>query len=150
MMDMFFRREHAKKMTFDDYLNQARTAGFTVEGMGGGRVRISRDGAAAVVETTPDGPPKFTERAGVMLGQEIASLVDGGYQKFMQTPSGKRRPALAGDLELIHNFQEDLREALGLTSLYNESLGTVSNQYLYDRVVDRDQGVPVRPWEQAT
>ncbi len=149
MMDMFFRREHAKKMTFDDYLNQARAAGFTVEGMGGGRVRISRDGAAAVVESTPEGLPRFTERAGVMIGQEIASLVDGGYQKFMAAPSGKRRPALAPDLSLIHDFQEDLREALGLTSLYNESLGTVSNQYLYDRVVDRDRGVPARPWEEV-
>jgi len=149
MMDMFFRREQPKVNTFDDYMNQARSAGFTVERMGGGKVRISRDGAAAVVESSPVGTPVFTERAGVMLGQEIAGLVDGGYQKFMATPTGKRRPALASDLQLIHNFQEDLREALGLTSLYNESLGTVSNQYLYDRVVDRDRGVPVRPWEKA-
>ncbi|HEY3837939.1 MAG TPA: hypothetical protein VGL72_15260 [Bryobacteraceae bacterium] len=147
MMDMFFRRQQPKAKTFDDYMNQARSAGFTVERMGGGRVRISRDGAATVVEGTEDGTPRFTERAGVMMGQEIASLVDGGYQKFMATPLGKRRPALASDLNLIHNFQEDLREALGLTSLYNESLGTVSNKYLYDRVVDRDRGVPVRPWE---
>ena len=147
MMDMFFRRQQPKAKTFDDYLNQARSAGFTVERMGGGRVRISRDGAAAVVEGAEDGTPRFTERAGVMMGQEIAGLVDGGYQKFMATPLGKRRPALESDLNLIHNFQEDLREALGLTSLYNESLGTVSNQYLYDRVVDRDRGVPVRPWE---
>ena len=147
MMDMFFRREPVKVKTFDDTLNQARSAGFTVERMGGGRVRISRDGAAATVEASPDGSPRFMERAGVMMGQEIASLVDGGYQKFMATPTGKRRPALASDLNLIHNFQEDLREALGLTSLYNESLGTVSNQYLYDRVEDRDHGVPVRPWE---
>ena len=147
MMGMFFRREQPKVKTFDDYMNQARSAGFTVEGMGGGKVRISRDGAAAVVENSQDGPPKFSERAGVLMGQEIASLVDGGYQKFLMTPTGKRRPAQAADLSLIHNFQEDLREALGLTSLYNESLGTVSNKYLYDRVVDRDRGVPVRPWE---
>jgi hypothetical protein len=148
MMDMFFRRAPVKVNTFDDYMNQARSAGFTVEGMGGGRTRISREGAAAVVEPSGDGIPQFKERAGVMLGQEIASLVDGGYQKFLATPSGKRRPALASDLKLIHNFQEDLREALGLTSLYNESLGTVSNQYLYDRVLDRDRGVPTRPWEE--
>jgi hypothetical protein len=147
MMDMFFRRETPKAKTFDDYLNQARSAGFTVERMGGGKVRISRDGAGAVVEAGSDGVPYFTERAGVMLGQEIAGLVDGGFQKFLATPLGKRRPALAADLRSIHNFQEDLREALGLTSLYNESLGTVSNQYLYDRVKDRDSGVPVRPWE---
>jgi hypothetical protein len=149
MMGMFFRRETAKVKTFDDYMNQARSAGFTVERMGGGRVRISRDGAAAVVEASADGTPRFIERAGVMMGQEIARLVDGGYQKFMQTPNGKRRPALAHDLNLIHNFQEDLREALGLTTLYNEALGTVSNEYLYDRVVGRDHGVPVRPWEEA-
>jgi hypothetical protein len=149
MMGMFFRREHVKAKTFDDYMNQARAAGFTVEGMGGGRIRISRDGAAAVVESAADGTPQFKERAGVMIGQEIASLVDGGFQKFMATHSGKRRPALASDLKLVHDFQEDLREALGLTSLYNESLGTVSNQYLYDRVEDRDRGVPVRPWERA-
>jgi hypothetical protein len=147
MMGMFFRREQVKVKTFDDYMNQARSAGFTVEGRGGGRSRISRDGAAAVVEAAPDGAPRFMERAGVMMGQEIATLVDAGFQKFLVTPHGKRRAALASDLNLIHNFQEDLREALGLTSLYNESLGTVSNQYLYDRVVDRDRGVPVRPWE---
>lgn len=147
MMDMFFRREQPKVKTFEDYLSQARSAGFTVEGMGGGRTRISRDGVAAVVEASEDATPRFVERAGVMIGQEIATLVDGGFQKFLATPSGKLRPALASDLNVIHNFQEDLREALGLTSLYNESLGTVSNQYLYDRVVDRDRGVPVRPWE---
>jgi hypothetical protein len=146
---MFFRREQVKVKTFDDYLNQARQAGFTVERMGGGKVRITRDGAGAVVETSADGTPRFTERAGVMIGQEIAGLVDGGFQKFMATPLGKRRPALAGDLTLVHNFQEDLRAAMGLTSLYNEALGTVSNQYLYDRVEDRDHGVPVRPWEES-
>ena len=146
---MFFRRAAVKVKTFDDYMNQARSAGFTVEGMGSGRIRISRDGAAAVVEPSSDGTPIFKERAGVMMGQEIASLVDGGFQKFMATHSGKRRPALASDLVLIHNFQEDLREALGLTTLYNEALGTVSNQYLYDRVMDRDRGVPVRPWEES-
>lgn len=148
MRNMFFRREKAKVLTFDDYQNQARSAGFTVEGQGGGRVRISRDGVAAVIEAAPAGEqPRFVERAGVMIGQEIAYLVDAGYQKFLATGSGKRRPATAVDLNLVQNFQEDLREALGLTSLYNESLGTVSNKYLYDRVVDRDRGVPHRAWE---
>jgi len=43
--------------------------------------------------------------------------------------------------------QEDLREALGQISLYNEALGTVSTFYLYDRVRNRDKGVPKRAWE---
>jgi hypothetical protein len=42
---------------------------------------------------------------------------------------------------------EDLREGLGLTSLYNLSLGTTSEEHLYDRVVDRDKGAAARPWE---
>ena len=50
----------------------------------------------------------------------------------------------------MHAFQEDLREALGLVSLYNESLGTVSNQYIYDRVEERDCAEPKEPWEIAT
>ena len=47
----------------------------------------------------------------------------------------------------IQAFHEDLREALGLESLYNESLGTVSNLYLYDRVEGRDKGLANKPWE---
>jgi hypothetical protein len=65
------------------------------------------------------------------------------------TPSGKRKPALAEELTAIQNFQEDLREAFGLTSLYNESLGTVSNKYLYDRVEGRDDAPHHKPWEPA-
>jgi len=78
---------------------------------------------------------------------EIGALTDSGFQKFFLTPSGDRRPALASELKTLHDFQEDLREALGQTSLYNESLGTVSTFYLYDRVKDRDHGVPKRAWE---
>ena len=38
-------------------------------------------------------------------------------------------------------------QAVGEISLYNEALGTVSTLYLYDRVKDRDRGVPKRAWE---
>ena len=44
-------------------------------------------------------------------------------------------------------FEEDVKEALGEVNLYNEALGTVSTFYLYDRVADRDRGVPKRAWE---
>ncbi|MSV27462.1 MAG: hypothetical protein EXQ52_01770 [Bryobacterales bacterium] len=110
-------------------------------------MRVVRNGCAAVIEDASKSGPHVAERAGVWDGKAIATLVDGGFQKFLQTAGGKRRPALAADLRAIHAFQEDLREGLGLTSLYNESLGTVSNSYLYDRVKDRDRGVPKRPWE---
>ena len=74
-------------------------------------------------------------------------LVDGGYQKFFLTPSGKKKPALADELKALHDLEADLKEKLGLPSLYNEGLGTVSTLYQYDRVKDRDRGVAKRAWE---
>jgi len=143
---MFFRRERPKKLTFEDHLSAARAAGFRTE-PAGGKTRIERNGVACVAEPGPGDLPRFSVRAGVTMGAEIGSLTDGGFQKFFLTPGGKRRPALAEDLRAIQDFQEDLRESLGLTSLYNESLGTVSNKYLYDRVEGRDKGTHDKPWQ---
>ena len=144
---MFFRRERPKDLTFDQRLDSVRSAGFAIEAQPGGRFEITRDGCGAVLENTAGRAPRAIERPGILVGNEIASLVDAGFQKFFQTPSGKRKPALASELKALHGFTEDLREALGLVSLYNESLGTVSKFYLYDRLENRDAGVPKRVWE---
>src|SRR2546430_166909 len=129
---MFFRRERPKHLTFEDHMNAARSAGFRTESTGGGKTRIERNGVAIVFEAGPDGVSQVAEPAGVIVGKEIGTLTDEGFQKFFTTPSGKRKPALSEELKAIQNFQEDLREVLNLTSLYNESLGTVSNVYVYD------------------
>jgi hypothetical protein len=144
---MFFRRERPKILTFEDHMSAARAAGFRTESVAGGKTRVERNGIAAVFAPGPDGVPQVSERAGVIMGKEIGTLTDEGFQKFFTTPSGKRKPALAEELKEIHNFQEDLREALGLTTLYNESLGTVSNLYVYDRVEGRDSGKHDKPWQ---
>jgi hypothetical protein len=144
---MFFRRATPKHLTFEDHMSAARAAGFRTESAGGGKTRIDRKGIAVVMQPGPDGIPQVTERAGVVMGKEIGTLTDEGFQKFFTTPSGKRKPAQAEELKEIHNFQEDLRESLGLTTLYNESLGTVSNLYVYDRVEGRDSGKHDKPWE---
>ena len=144
---MFFRRNTPKTLTFDDYMTAASTAGFRIESAGDGRRRIERNGVASIAEGGANGVPRFVVRAGIVIGDEIGQPTDGGFQKFFMTPSGKRKPALAEELKSIHEYQEDLREALGLTSLYNESLGTVSNLYLYDRVEGRDSGKHDKPWE---
>ena len=144
---MFFRRVEQKRLTFEERLEQVRQAGFTVDAQPGTRrVRISRDGCAVVLDLQEEAP-RAVEPAGVEMGGEIGALTDGGFQKFFLTASGKRKPALATDLRALHDFQEDLREALGEESLYNEALGTVSTFYLYDRVKDRDKGVGKRVWE---
>jgi hypothetical protein len=143
---MFFRREKPKEITFGQRMEELRRAGFAVE-PSNGRFSVTRGGFAAVLEQGPGGEPRVVERAGLRTPGGIAKLVDGGFQKFFRAPDGAKKPALASELKGLHEFQEDLREALGMKSLYNESLGTVSTQYLYDRVKDRDRGVPRRPWE---
>ena len=142
---MFFRRKKARTYNFEERLQLLRDAGFAVESRGGG-ARVSKLGCAAMIE--PDGTesPKVG-KAGVVVGDEIGFLVHGGYQSFFQTPSGRVVPALAEHLKALHDFQEDLREALGITSHYNTSLGTVFDQHWYDRVKDRDVERPRKPWE---
>ena len=145
---MFFRHERPKVLSFDDHLAKARAAGFNVQS-GSTGTRIERNGIACIVKPGAGDVPTISERSGIVTGNEIGTLTDGGFQKFFRTPSGKSKPALAEELVAIHDFQEDLREALGLTTLYNEALGTVSNLYLYDRVKGRDQAPVHKPWQPA-
>ena len=147
---MFFRRETAKVPTFQERLENLRQAGFTVTPRSGDgpsdAVRVSR-GDCAVDVKEESGAVRREDRAGILIGDEIGVLVDSGFQKFFVTPSAKRKPALADDLKALHDFEEGLKQGLGDASLYNESLGTVSTFYLYDRVKDRDRGAPKRVWE---
>ena len=146
---MFFRRERPKTITFEQRLDALRSAGFQVEPQPDGSFLVSRECYGARLQSM-GGLPKVAERAGILTPSGIGKLVDGGFQKFFLTADGHKKPALAWELKGIHSFQEDLREALGLTSLYNESLGTVSEAYVYDRVKDRDEPEakrPARPWQ---
>lgn len=145
---MFFRRPSVKKLSFEDHLASARSAGFKTESASGG-TRVERNGVAAVVKAGAADVPTILEKPGIVMGREIGALTDGGFQKFFLTPTGKKKPALAPELKEIQNFSEDLREAFGLTSLYNESLGTVSTKYIYDRVEGRDHGDHHKPWDAA-
>jgi hypothetical protein len=142
---MFYRREKPHEPSFDDRIGNLKKYGFETKSLDGGRVRVSRSGIAAVV-TDVAGAPPHVDRAGLVMGDEIGILTHGGYQMFFTTPGGKRRPALADQLHALHNFEEDLREGLGLISLYNLSLGTIAGRHMYDRVEDRDLGGPVKPF----
>ena len=86
-----------------------------------------------------------------MIGSEISKLINRGYQQFLKTAKTEV-PATADHLTALQKFTEELKEGLGLPTLYNESLGTVSEAYQYDRVKDRDKPAtekPKRPWEVA-
>ncbi|HXP86142.1 MAG TPA: hypothetical protein VN841_15565 [Bryobacteraceae bacterium] len=142
---MFFRREKPHLWNFEERLADLKKLGFAIR-MESGRARVSRDGCVAIVESTGDGNVKL-DKTGVAVGDEIATLVHGGYQMFLRTPSGRELPALAPQLKALHAFDEDLREGLGLPSLYNVSLGTTCDDHLYDRVEDRDAPRHPHPWE---
>ena len=148
MEHMFFRRPRPHNFTFPERLENVRRAGFQLAPApsGSGATRVSRNGCAVELKEA-DGTVVSASPAGILMGDEIGALIDGGYQKFFRTPAGRRKPALADDLKALHAFEEDLKEALGQESYYNDSLGTVSTYYLYDRVKDRDLGVPKRVWE---
>lgn len=143
---MFFRREKPHVTTFEERVASLKQAGFETRPASQGVV-ATRGGCAALVE--PKGDSVEIGKAGVLVGGEIAMLVHGGYQMFLRTPGGRELPALASHLKALHAFDEDLREALGLTSLYNLSLGTVCDDHLYDRVEDRDAPQHPHPWEKA-
>ncbi len=143
---MFFRHEKPHQTTFDERINGLSQFGFTSTRESGTRAKVTRNGCGAIVEDLGSGNVKLG-KAGVLVGGEIALLINGGFQMFLRTPSGKEVPALATHLKNLHNFDEDLREGLGLTSLYNLSLGTVSDDHLYDRVEDRDSGPHHHPWD---
>ncbi len=113
------------------------------------RVFLKKYKVSAAIEMTPEGGVRIFAYPGNLIGGEIAKLVDRGYQKFLKTTK-LEMPATAEHLQALHRFTEELKEAIGASSLYNESLGTVSESYQYDRVKDRDlpgASRPTRPWE---
>jgi hypothetical protein len=143
---MFFRREAPRQWTFEDRLANLKQFGFEVSREADGKAVARRNGCAATVEDAGGGKV-IIGQAGILIASEIARLVHGGYQMFLRTPSGRELPALASQLKELHAFDEDLREGLGLTSLYNLSLGTTCDDHLYDRVRGRDHARAPRPWE---
>ena len=146
---MFFRREKPHQWTFEERLANLKQFGFETTRDGSGRTIVKRGGCAAPVEDAGEGKVKLG-KPGLLMGGEIAVLLSGGYQMFLHTPSGKEFPAQADQLKQLHAFVEDLREGLGLTSLYNLSLGTVSEDHLYDRLEERDAPHGPRPWERKS
>ena len=100
-------------------------------------VQVRKYGCAANIAAAPDGSVEILARPGWLLNGEIARLLDRGYQKFIKT-SKLEIPATADHLRSIHEFTEELNEAIGGTTLYNEALGTTSNIYNYDRVKGRE------------
>src|SRR4051812_3787842 len=119
---MFFRRNRPTIPTFSERVDLLREAGFATQTLADGRVQITTRGIGAIIGDEGKNQPQI-EKAGVLVGHSIASLASAGYQMFLELPNGARLPATAEQLHNLHEFEEDVKEALGLTSLYNTSLG---------------------------
>ena len=117
-----------------------------------GGMLVSKHGAGAVIVAAADNetPAAFAVGPGALVGGRVARLIDRGYQKFIKT-SQFELPAKASQLQAIHLFTEELKLSTGAINLYNESLGTTSDLYQYDRLKGREaaQPAPLRPWETA-
>lgn len=144
-----------RRRTFDDVLSELRRLQFDVRSDAGdsNRVSISKHGCSIVLERAQnEAGLRMAVRPGILIGGEIAHLVDHGFQKFFRTSKGEF-PAIAEKLKTLHDFVEEVKEVTGSVTLYNEALGTVSDAYLYDRVKNRDLPEDKRPvpaWEQIT
>src|SRR5580698_7725952 len=102
-----------------------------------GALKVSKYGCAAEIADAGNSTVMILSRPGYVLGGEISRLLDRGYQKFLKT-SHLEIPATADHLRDLHKFSEELKEAAGAQTLYNEALGTTSDRYMYDRVKGRE------------
>src|SRR6202047_3324573 len=140
-----------EQRTYEEALAWLRDHGFDLLEAPGtqARVFLKKYNVSAAIQKNGDDGVKIFAYPGYLIGSEISKLVNKGYQQFLKT-SKTEVPATADHLKALQQFSEEMKEALGLPSLYNESLGTVSESYQYDRIKDRDQPEverPKRPWE---
>lgn len=139
--------------SYDDAVGWLRDHGFDILEAPGtaNRIFLKKYNCSAAIQKTEDDGVKVFAHPGYLVQGEISKIVNRGYQQFLKT-SKTELPATADHLRALHDFSEELKEGIGATSLYNESLGTVSDAYQYDRMEDRDKprpDRPKRPWQPA-
>jgi hypothetical protein len=135
---------------FDQILEALRARSFNVAPYTAvaGSVMVAKDGVGAILVPGKTEIVAFAVHPGILVRGEVARLLDRGYQKFLKS-SQFELPATAAQLHAIHTFTEELNQVTGGTSLYNESLGTTSDLYQYDRLQGREepQAPPAQPWQ---
>src|ERR1700726_1033457 len=142
-----------EERTYEEALNWFRDHGFDLLEAPGtqARVFLRKYNVSAAIQKNGDDHVKIFAYPGYLIGSEIWKLVNKGYQQFLKTAKTEV-PATADHLKALQQFAEELKEGLGLPTLSNESPGTGSDSYQYDRIQDRDKPKaerPKRPWEKA-
>ena len=145
--DMFFRRETPREPSFAERIESLKKFGFRPVSPWppGAPKSAAMESAPSSRSARPASPCQQSRpdrlRRNRRAGQSTAIRCSGKHR------AESAFPALATQLKSLHNFEEDLKEALGLPSLYNQSLGTTSDLHLYDRVEHRDEAPSPKPWD---
>lgn len=137
--------------SYEDAVAWLRSNGFDLLEAPGtqDRIFLKKYNCSAAIEKDAEGGVRIFAYPGYLIGGEIAKLINRGYQQVLKTTKTEVA-ATADHLKALHQFSEELKEAMGVPSLYNESLGTVAEAYQYDRVKGREGGPrKPRPWERA-
>ena len=102
-----------EQRNYDDTVNWLRDHGFDlIEAPGTqSRVFLKKYNSSAAIEKSDDGGVKIFAYPGYLVGSEISKLVNRGYQQFLKT-SKTEVPATADHLKSLHQFTEELKEAL--------------------------------------
>ena len=131
------------QLDFEQTVSQLNAHGFEASTYApiAGAMLVTKHGAGAVLVAAPGAPAAFAVGPGIVVRGEVGRLLDRGYQKFIKT-SQYEIPATATQLQAIHAFSEELKQVTGAIDLYNESLGTISDLYLYDRLQGREDAPP--------
>src|ERR1700761_4631591 len=101
--------------SFDEVLDGLRSVQFDVRPVPNvaNQMRVAKYGCAAVLTPGPGGAGvAMAAKPGVLFGDQIAYLIDHGFQKFFKTSRGEF-PATADHLRALHRFSEELKEISG-------------------------------------
>ena len=131
-------RKEPPPITYDQALNWLRAHAFDISEApnASAQVLVKKHGCATILAPGPKNSILVIHHPSVFLAGEMAVLLDRGFQKFLKT-SRLELPATSDHLLALHNFQQELAQAIGHDLVYNLALGTVSDSYLYDRLKGR-------------
>ncbi len=135
-----------KPTTFAEASAKLADLKFRLTTLRDGKLLVRKYDCAAIMEPAGGGVD-FAAQPGRVVGGELARLVDRGYQKFFKTAK-QEVPALPETMAELARFEDEVRYACGIPTLYNQGLGSVSDRYLYDRIWYRDAGRQPKAWEE--
>ena len=127
---------YVEKLFTQSQVESLSAKGFLVRSSGG-VVRIEKYECGAELRKAPAGEFQMTIIPCIMWQGQFTRLWDAGYQKFLLTHDAKKLPVHVQQLVELRRFNEELRTALGVSTYYNEALGSTCHFTVYDRVKGR-------------